>query len=221
MFARAALTLVVVAFISAARSVNADLVARTTISFNSINLSGNLFDSLVFDWSTPVMSGQISDDDLTSLTFRIFTGATLVYEDVAIAGGTTQPIAGVARNASDVEFHFDIDTMSLIDGPGDVRSWDNDNDALAQMSVGAVGTTWHFATGSTTNVELPAFSIYMDGNFINSVQAESFSASTVAIPEPFALLYGGLISALAGCACAVSRIDSMGNLFQRHGPSLE
>ncbi len=43
--------------------IHADTVTTSTISFAPLTVGGDTFDSLVMEWSTPVMSGVINDTE--------------------------------------------------------------------------------------------------------------------------------------------------------------
>ena len=167
------------AILSSAHSARADIVATTTISFDPVTVDGDTFDSLVMDWSTPVMSGIINESALTALTFSIFNGDALVYQDIAIENGVEQPIGGVARGPGDIEFHFDIDSMILIPNPINERSWDNDHDVRQYQGV---GTNWNVYAATDRP---SAFFDKTIGNDFRGRAEAPFSQSTVlAVPEP-------------------------------------
>ncbi len=168
-------------FLNSAHNTRADIVATTTISFNPVTIDGDTFDSLVIDWSTPEMTGIINESALSTLTFGIFNGNSLVYQDIAIQNGVEQPIGGVARGPGDIEFHFDIDAQSLVLEPGgSERSWDNDNDVLQDPD--AVGMTWNVYT--ETDGSVAWFNKYNDGSLV-AFGSTTYTQSTVfAVPEP-------------------------------------
>ena len=181
---------ILAAILSSTQNARADIVATTTISFDPITVDGDTFDSLVMDWRTSVMSGIIDESALSALTFRIFNGNALVYQDIAIQNGAEQPIGGVARGPGDVEFHFDIDAMMLIPDPLNERGWDNDNDVVQDGF--AVGTTWNVY--AETDGSSAWFDKYVDGSDVQGV-ATLYSQSTVfAVPEPSSF---GLLAAVA------------------------
>ena len=179
------------ALLNPAHNTRADIVATTTISFNPVTVDGDTFDSLVMDWSTSEMSGVINESALSTLTFSMFNGNSLVYQDIAIQNGVEQPIGGVARGPGDIEFHFDIDAQSLVLVPGGFeRSWENDNDVL--QNPDAVGTTWNVYT--ETDGSVAWFNKYNDGSLL-AVGSTTYIQSTVfAVPEPAS---GGVLATVA------------------------
>ena len=183
--------------LSSAHNARADIVATTTISFDPITVDGDTFDSLVMDWSTPVMSGIINESALTALTFSIFNGDALVYQDIAIENGVEQPIGGVARGPGDIEFHFDIDSKMLIADPLDERSWDNDNDVV--QDAFAVGTTWNVYT--ETDGSSAWFDKFVDGTGVQGVETPYSQSTVYAVPEPSSV---GVLAAV-GFAVLVRR----------------
>ena len=168
------------AMLSYARDARADIVATTTISFDPVTLDGDTFDSLVMDWSTPVMSGIINESALSTLTFSMFNGNALVYQDIAIQNGSALPIGDVARGPGDVEFHFDIDSMVLVPDPFNERSWDNDDNVIQRQNT--VGTTWNVY--AETDGSTAWFDKYVDGSFVELVETPYSQSTVFAIPEP-------------------------------------
>ena len=169
-----------VALLNSAHNTRADIVATSTISFNPVTVDGETFDSLVIDWSTSEMSGVINESALSTLTFSIFNGNSLVYQDIAIQNGVEQPIGGVARGPGDIEFHFDIDAQSLIPVPsGGERSWDNDKVVLQNFGV---GTTWN--AYADFNGSVASFNKYSDGSLVGFGTTPYTQSTVFAVPEP-------------------------------------
>ncbi len=188
-------TLIVLATLNFSQQrIYADTVATSTISFAPLTVSGDTFDSLVMEWSTPVMSGVINDTALSTLTFSIFDGNSLVYQDIAIQNGVEQPIGGVARGPGGIDFHFDIDSVMFVPEPGGGdRSWDND---VNVQQFSSVGTTWNvFADLDGQSIR---FAKFFDGSLDVVGTTTSFDQSTVfAVPEPSSV---GLLAVFAfGC----------------------
>ena len=191
MFHKSTVVLFIFAVIlSSAHIARADIVATTTISFDPVTVDGDTFDSLVMDWSTSEMSGVINESALSTLTFSIFNGNSLVYQDIAIQNGVEQPIGGVARGPGDIEFHFDIDSMVLIPDPLDERSWDNDDNVIQDPT--AVGTTWNVY--AETDGSSAWFDKYVDGSFVELVETPYSQSTVFAVPEPSSV---GLLAVVA------------------------
>ncbi len=177
------------AILSSAQNARADIVATTTISFDPVTLDGDTFDSLVMDWSTPVMSGIINESALSTLTFSMFNGNALVYQDIAIQNGVEQPIGGVARGPGDIEFHFDIDSMMLIPNPLNERSWDNDHEVRQYQGV---GTNWNVY--AATDRPSAFFDKTIGSDFRGRVEAPYLQSTVFAVPEPSSV---GLLATVA------------------------
>jgi hypothetical protein len=188
---------VVAACLVVASTATAATRATTTVTFDNPAVFGaplnRTFDALAIDWSTPKMSGEITAPDLTDLTFRLLNGGTTRYTDAAIVGGVAQPIGSVARNVSDIEFAFDLNSL-----PNGLFFWDNDVNVLQDGA----------ASGETYNVyglEIVVLSFnfidgYSGGALEDSFES-GFTQSTVIVPEP-STLYGGLVMTLAGFNCS-------------------
>jgi hypothetical protein len=171
--------------------------ATTTVTFDNPAVFGaplnRTFDALAIDWTTPKMSGEVLAADLSDLTFRLLNGGSTLYTDVAIVGGAVQPIGGVARNLSDIEFLFDLNSL-----PNGLFFWDND---VNTVQDGA-------ATGETYNVyglEIVVLSFNFIDGYSGGVLEDSFESgftqSTMIVPEA-STLYGGLVMMLAGFNCS-------------------
>ncbi len=140
----------------------------------------------VFDWETTLMSGNVINTDLVSMTMRLFNGASLVYTDEMVAGGVGQPIGGVARDIDDITWNFSIDNLELI-------NFDNDFNLL-QEDGPATGLTYNAYTGAVQTPPNPdLFSVvpYQDGVVEpNGGNTWERVTNTVAVPlPPTALLF--------------------------------
>jgi hypothetical protein len=195
------LALVLVA--SLAPSVRADFVGQTTLVLESpAILDVDTVDSVVIDWSTGQMSGQIDVNDITNLTFTLRNGASTVYQDVAVISGVVQPIRGVGRVLGDLAFNFDIDTLML--NPVISGYFNNDN-VTKQISGSGIS---YLIKGDSSGITGDAIFLSRfkdDNDFADMTLGIPFTQSTLAVPEPSAFLYGGLITVLAGCGYRIKR----------------
>ena len=176
----AVLLFVFAAILSSAQNARADIVATTTISFDPILVASDAIDSLVIDWSTPVMSGIVDESALSKLTFSVFNGSAFVYQDIAIQNGVAQPIGDVSRGTDDFQFHFDIDARTFVlPGNGD-GSWDND--LLVLQRGNTSGTTWNIY--SDPEEQLAYFDKLIDGSYVDREEIEFNQSTVFAVPEP-------------------------------------
>ena len=178
---RFAISMIIIATLSSAQNARADIVATTTISFDPILVADDTIDSLVVDWSTPVMSGIVNESALSTLTFSVFNGNSLVYQDIAIQNGVEQPIGGIARGPGDIQFRFDIEERMFVPIPGNgERSWDNDV-SVVQRDI-MTGTSWNIY--SDPEVQLAYFDKLIDGSYVDREETEFNQSTVFAIPEP-------------------------------------
>ena len=168
------------AILSSAQNARADIVATTTISFDPILVASDAIDSLVIDWSTPMMSGIVDESGLSTLTFSVFNGNALVYRDIAIQNGVAQPIGDVARGTDDFQFHFDIDARRFVLPGNGAGSWDND--LLVLQRGNTSGTTWNIY--SDPEEQLAYFDKLIDGSYVDREEIEFNQSTVYAVPEP-------------------------------------
>ena len=140
-------------------------------------------------WTTPLASGSVTPTDVTNLTMSMFNGNTLVYTDTVLAGGVMQPFGGVSRVASDLQWRFNLNTMTLLE-MGNLQTTN---------PAGGSGTQYYV----TDNVTLPADSMVGVFTIINGVKNPSFTIDLLAnqtsstVPEPSTYALVGL--SLAAC----------------------
>jgi PEP-CTERM motif len=152
-----------------------------------------LIDTVIFNWSTNLTTGTVTESDLTNWSYELLNGASSVYTETVIAGGVVQPIGGVSRTVGDLNFSFDLGTLTF-------GLFDND---LNTVQVGA-------ATGVTYNIFTPIpaffdFRRYENGVLTNESLGNDYTQSTIEVtastPEPGTIL--GLLA--VGSLGALSR----------------
>ena len=132
-------------------------------------------DHIAFQWSTPLTTGPVTANDLNGLAMRLYHGSTLLYTDVAIAGGVVQPLGGITRTASDVFFDYNLNTMTLHQF-GNLQSTD---------PTGATGTHYYL----TDNASFPTDAMVGIQEIVNGAR-QSFTVDKLAnqtsttVPEP-------------------------------------
>lgn len=87
---------------------------QTTITRPSKPTSDFATDRLEITWSTPLTSGEIEAQDgnsgLSDLSWRLFDGQTLLFEDTILVDGVMQPIGGQPRGY--FTFEMDLDALA-------------------------------------------------------------------------------------------------------------
>lgn len=170
---------------------------QTILNFTPTGDSGTSSDpadgnQIVIDWDTALTTGPVNQGDLTDLTLSLFGTGGLIFTDMAIIGGSAQPIGGVARVLSDISFEFDLDVAPSGDFAG-LNSLDNDGPVVQSNGI---GITYNIL-GDFSLVSAFYFS---DGSEDESLWVEGIPVATVApIPLPPAglALFAG-ITALIG-----------------------
>ena len=162
------------------KNAQADLVATSTISFDPLVVANEPIDSLVIEWSTPVMSGIVNESALSTLTFSIFNGSSLVYRDIAIQNGIAQPIGDVARGTDDFQFNFDVDAGIFVPPGNGGISWDNDVPVLQAGNTS--GTTWNIYSDPVD--QYVYLDRVVDGLYDGREFAEFTQSTVFAVPEP-------------------------------------
>jgi energy-converting hydrogenase Eha subunit A len=128
-----------------------------------------------FQWSTPLTTGPVLTANVTNLAMRLYQGSTLLYTDVAIAGGVIQPLGGITRTNSDIYFNYNLNTMTLHEF-GNLQSTN---------PAGATGTQYYLSD----NVSFPADSMVGIQAITNGVR-QTLTIYTLAsqtsstVPEP-------------------------------------
>ncbi len=69
-------------------------------------------DTIVFEWSTDLTSGTVTETDLTNWSYELFGSGSLVYSETVVLDSVVQPIAGASRSIGDLNFSFDLDTLT-------------------------------------------------------------------------------------------------------------
>ena len=192
----AALTLSVLVTMLAATQVEAGVIGQTKYTCDDgtcvLIILGNpdqYFDELVIDWSTEEMSGSITAEHLTDLTFTLSNAGEVIYQDQAIINSLPQPISGGPRALSDIEMSIDLDipyvseyNNILITGP------------IRQFPGTGTGINLTWAEGWPIHV----IDSYSEVGGVTQTQWNPSSATTVTtiIPEPAtAFLFGmGLLA---------------------------
>ncbi len=160
---------------------------QTTLTLDSPG--GTPFiDTIVFEWSTDLTSGMVTEADLTNWSYELFGSGSSVYSETVVLDSVVQPIGGVSRSIGDIPFDFDLDTLTL-------ANFDNDFDVVQEDA----------ATGVTYNIFTDPIFVrrYVDGIEIeDSINFSSFSQETVeiaaeSVPEP------GSVMALLGLGLGV------------------
>lgn len=148
-------------------------------------------DHVAFQWSTPLTTGTVAANNLNGLAMRLYQGSTLLYTDVAIAGGVVQPLGGITRTSSDVFFDYDLTTMTLRQF-GNLQSTD---------PTGATGTHYYL----TDNTSFPADAMVGIQQIVNGAR-QSFTVdklgnqTSTTVPEPATNAIVGIsLAALAWC----------------------
>jgi len=92
------------------------ITIQSTLTLNTpyIEVTPN-FDTIVFDWSTLLNSGNVNREDLTDWKMTLFSGTTMVYQDNIISDSVINPIGGITRYENSFNFRFDLDSSNLID----------------------------------------------------------------------------------------------------------
>ncbi|MGK7943105.1 MAG: PEP-CTERM sorting domain-containing protein, partial [Microcystaceae cyanobacterium] len=67
--------------------------------------------TVIVNFSTDVTSGIIDESDLTAWSIELLNGTTSLYLDNVIVSGVVQPIGGVSRALSGIDFDFNLDTL--------------------------------------------------------------------------------------------------------------
>jgi uncharacterized protein (TIGR03437 family) len=91
----------------------------TTYRTNLFSSANPLITGVQLEWAATKMSGTVTEQDLTELSFRVFTLAkVLVSEEVVITRGVVQPTGGRPRTLEDVRFRFQFGEGSGAGIPG-------------------------------------------------------------------------------------------------------
>ena len=106
---------------------------QTTLTLDSPG-GTPLVDTIVFDWSTDLTSGTVTQSDLTNWSYELFGSGSSVYSETVVLDSVVQPIGGVSRSTGDLRFDFVLDTLTLAD-------FDNDFDVL--QGGAASGVTYN------------------------------------------------------------------------------
>lgn len=127
---------------------------------------------IVIDWDTFLTGGLVDETDLTGLTFSLYGTGGLIFSDTAIASSAVQPIGGVARALSDLDFFFDLDIAPGGDVAGLV-AFDNDFDVVQEFA--ATGVTYNmFGLGSFAGQDV-FVDRYVDGDYDQAKSIVSFA----------------------------------------------
>ena len=85
---------------------------QTTLTLDSPG-GTPLVDTIVFEWSTDLTSGTVTETDLTNWSYELFGSGSSVYSETVVLNGVVQPIGGASRLIDDLAFSFDLDTLTL------------------------------------------------------------------------------------------------------------
>ena len=173
---------------------------KTTIgNFGSpIGIGTHPVDTIIFNWSTNLTSGSVSESNLTHWSYELLNGGSSVYTETIILGGVVQPIGGVTRTLGDLLFSFDLDTPILFGYIG----FNNDLNALQDGA--ATGVTYNIYGNIFLNINR-----YEDGNLTIGGGASGFSRTTEVVapsattPEPSSIL--GLVAVGSLAAFSLKR----------------
>jgi hypothetical protein len=152
---------------------------KTTLTLN--NSAGTPpVNTVIFNWSTNLTTGTVTASDLTNWSYELLNGGSSVYTETVISGGVVQPIGGVSRTLADLNFNFNLGTLTL-------GLFDND---LNAVQVGA-------ATGTTYNIFTPLPNLFDFKRYENGTQTDQsllneYTQSTIEVtastPEPSTIL---------------------------------
>ncbi|MGK7881905.1 MAG: PEP-CTERM sorting domain-containing protein [Crocosphaera sp.] len=138
--------------------------------------------TVILNFSTDVTSGVIDESDLTAWSIELLNGTTSVYLDNVIVGGVVQPIGGVSRALSEINFDFNLDTLQY--------TGLFDNDVSLVQNGAATGVTYD-VLGSQTGL---AWDRFVDGSFDGAgstgggLPSVVLTTEEVTTPEPSILL---------------------------------
>ncbi|AFZ42437.1 hypothetical protein PCC7418_0199 [Halothece sp. PCC 7418] len=152
---------------------------------NNDTLNGDgTIEQIIVEFSTNVTSGQITEADLTNLTFSLVDtdgGSGTIFTDNAISGGVVQPLETLTGDTVSrvVDFEFDIDN-NLIGG------FDNDVN-VDQSSPSINGISYNiFAAESGGEITAIALDEYLNGSSsgggFDPVDASTSEVETTAVP---------------------------------------
>lgn len=85
----------------------------TSLKLETPMLNPDGIDTVVFEWSTIVLSDSVATSDLVDLSMTLLSDDAIVYTDTVLVGGVLQPIGGAARTPMDLFWDFDLDTLTL------------------------------------------------------------------------------------------------------------
>lgn len=96
----------IIAFVIALQLVAPPAVSTTfQATLTGLGSGDFAFDRAVLTFvPAPGAMGDLSEDELTELTFAAYAGPSVIFVDVAIARGAAQPLAGIPRQTSDLVF---------------------------------------------------------------------------------------------------------------------
>jgi len=161
---------------------------RSTLTLNTpyTEVSPN-FDTIVFDWSTLLTSGEVSREDVTNWKMTLFSGTTEVYQDTIVSNNVINSIGGVERYANSFNFRFDLDSSHLI-------NFDNINQG--HRLGNSVGDQYNVYMSSPS----AQVGIYQNG-YTSSLKHISYTAinsniSSVPVPAAVWLFGSGLMGLL-------------------------
>ncbi|MGF1445550.1 MAG: hypothetical protein ACFBRM_05050, partial [Pikeienuella sp.] len=151
------------------------------------------------EWPTALTSRVVDAGDLTDLTFRVFDGTTLVFEDPAVLGGAAQSLGGVPREIeTDIQFEFDLD-LSATDPMIGVNRIANDVNARASLSTSELVYNIFGSDNTNDGNLLISVARFQGGSFLDETFANTATVQTVenraVVPLP-----AGLPLALTGLA---------------------
>ena len=177
--------------LAAASGATAGVYTTTYTLTTPYTLTKPFATQVVVDWSTDSTSGVINETNLTNWTIRLVDGATDIYTDTVITGGSVQSIGGVSRTISGVMFNFNLDTLTV---------GEFDNMLTGSALSGATGTAFNIY--SYFNGNPPPYSpLGMWFNGIEGTRQLPGFSSVVTTPAPGVLAIAGL----AGLAAARRR----------------
>ena len=187
---RLSVVLVMLSCIIAASSAHALTMYQTTLNLvKPVNNSDGI-DKVVYNWSSNLTSGHVGTSDLVDFSMQLFSGGSLVYQDIAMIGSVVQPIGGVARTSANIYWNFDLDVPELFE-MGNVGY---------PTQIESTSGTQYFVTDNTSldNDSQVYILRYDDGVNTNFTYDILASQSTSVVPEPstFATLGLGLLGML-------------------------
>jgi len=161
----------------------------TTLQFATPLANAEGITRAVFNWSTNLVSGNVSAANLVNFSMTLYAGATAIYTDNVLVNGVAQAFGGTVRAASEPYFNFDLGTNTL----NEVRN-------IFGSESGSTGTQYAIFDSLTIPLDGQLNIVkYTSGNMVYGVTEHVSNQATVPEPGTLALI------ALAGTCLALSR----------------